>query len=186
MKRSVIGGVLVAVTAAGSLAGATLSISPSAQTVSVGSRVSIDLMISGTGTAVGTFDINIGFDPGVLSYSDTTFGNQLDVFGLGDVRSVTPGVFTVELFELSLDSVSDLNSHQASSFRLATLSFNALSSITNSPITITVNALGDASGNSLSAVVQNGSVTVGPLTLSKCDANQDGVTKRCRRAARHQ
>jgi hypothetical protein len=55
-------------------------------------------------------DINFGFDPTLLSCSSIVFGNQVDISGLGDIQSVTPGTGTVEVFELSLDSAAELNS----------------------------------------------------------------------------
>ena len=122
----------------------TLSISPSTQTVMAGLPVSLDVLVSGLskGTALGTYDINVAFDPTALSYSGTTFGNQLNLSGLGDIQSVTPGTGIVEVFELSLDSAATLNAGQASSFRLATLTFNTLAVSNSSPITLSVNALG--------------------------------------------
>ena len=155
--------------AAGTLCHASiiLSVSPASQSVTLGSPVSFDVDISGlgNGTALGTYDINLGFDPTLLSYSSIVFGNQVDISGLGDIQSVTPGAGTVEVFELSLDSPSDLNSLQASSFTLATLTFDTLATGTNSPLTLSVNALGDAVGNSINANLENGSVTINaPVT----------------------
>lgn len=139
-----------------------LSVDPASQSVSLGSPVSFNINIAGlgNGTALGTYDINLVFDPALLAYSGITFGNQLDLSGLGDVQTVTPNNGTVEMFELSLESVSDLNTLQASAFRLATLTFDTLALGINSPITLSVNALGDASGNPITASLQNGAVSV--------------------------
>jgi hypothetical protein len=127
-------------------AGVILSINPVSQTVPLGSQASFDVDISGSGggTALGTYDINLGFDSTLLLYSSIVFGNQVDISGLGDIQSVTPGVGTVEVFELSLDSAAELNSLQSSTFTLATLTFDTLATGTNSPVTLSVNALGDA------------------------------------------
>ena len=143
-----------------------LSIVPASQTVAPGSQVSLDVYVSGLGggSALGVYDINIGFDSTVLSYSSISFGNQINISGTGDVQIVTPGVGTVEVFELSLDSVTNLNSLQTPAFRLATLKFSMSASGGSSPITLSVNALGDASGNSITARIQNGSVTAGAAT----------------------
>ncbi|CAA9889722.1 PEP-CTERM-sorting domain protein (fragment) [Candidatus Methylobacter favarea] len=59
-----------------------------------------------------------------------------------------------------------MNTLQAGSFTLATLSFNALSAGV-SPLTISLNAIGDANGDSLSIEP----VTAGPVTV---EANADG------------
>jgi len=52
-----------------------------------------------------------------------------------------------------------INALQADSFSLATLTFNALTA-GNSPLGISVNAAGDASGDSLAADLVDGSVAV--------------------------
>ena len=143
----------------------TIQVLPASQNVNVGDPVTLTLQISGLGTgtapSVGTFDIDVAFDPTLLSLTNTAFGTSLDIFGLGDIQIATPGTSTVNLFELSLDSDSDLNSLQPASFVLATLSFTALGNGI-SPVSLSVNALGDADGNSLSTILQDGSVTVGP------------------------
>lgn len=156
--------------AAGTLCHASviLSVDPSSQTVPLGTPASFNVDISGlgNGTALGTYDINLGFDPTLLSYASIVFGNQVDISGLGDIQSVTPGTGTVEVFELSLDSATELNSLQASSFTLATLTFDTLATGSNSPVTLSVNALGDAYGNSIAATLQNGSVTIAGASSS--------------------
>lgn len=141
----------------------TLSINPPSQTVSAGGTTEFDVVISGLGDgaapSLGTYDLNVIFDPSILGFSTATFGAGLDVLGLGSFQSATPGVGTVNLFELSFDTVDDLNTLQADTFTLATLSFNTLA-VGTSPIGITVNALGDAYGDPLAAEVAGGNVTV--------------------------
>jgi hypothetical protein len=160
MNRVVLCSLLVAT---GTLCRASiiLSVDPSSQTVPLGTQASFDLDISGlgNGTALGVYDVNLNFDPTLLSYNSIVFGNQVDISGLGDIQSVTPANGTVEVFELSLDSPSDLNG-QASAFTLATLTFDTLATSTNSPVTVSVNALGDAFGNSITADIQNASVSI--------------------------
>ena len=138
-----------------------ISFSPSSQLVNVGSTTTVDLIISGLGDgaapSLGTFDLDIGFDASVLTFNGATFGNQLDLFGLGDINSVTAGVGTINLFEVSLESAADLDSLQAGSFTLATLSFTALSD-GSSPLSISVNALGDSLGDPLQAELVAGSI----------------------------
>lgn len=143
-----------------------VSISPSSQTVPLGGTVNIDVNVSGLGggTALGTFDVDLLFDSALLSFNLATFGNQLDLFGLGSIQSVTPGPGSVNIFELSLDSITDLNTLQATQFRLATLTFTTLALGSSSPITLSVNALGDASGGSIPATLQSASLTVEPAS----------------------
>ncbi len=141
----------------------TITVLPSSQGIGIGNQASVSLNIAGLGNgiapSVGTYDIDVAFDPAILSFNSAAFGTQLDILGLGDLQFVTPGLGTVNLFELSLDSASDLNSLQAASFILATLTFDTIGTGT-SPIALNLNALGDADGNSLAADLVNGSLTV--------------------------
>ncbi len=153
---------------------ATISFDPATQTAPAGSSLSVKLGISGLGGGVapslGTFDLNIGYNPSLLSFTGVSFGDpvlgdQLDLFGLGSLTgssNTTPG--TVNVFELSLDSVADLNSLQAAGFTLATFTFSALSEGT-SPLSISINTLGDANGAPLAATTTSGSITVTAVPL---------------------
>ena len=140
----------------------SLSFSPSSQSVTLGSQVSVAVNIAGLepGAALGTYDITVAFDAAALAFSGVVFGNQLDLFALGSVQIVTSGAGTVNLFELSLESESDLNNLQASSFTLATVTFDTLALATNTPLTLTVNALGDAAGNPITANIGDGFVSI--------------------------
>src|ERR1700761_9499769 len=138
---------------------ATLTVEPASQMVTLGTSVSISVNISGLGghvaPSLGTYDLNVAFDPSVLSftgvnYGDPVLGDELDPSGLGDIQLTTPGVGTLELFELSLDSVSLLSSSQPSAFALFQLSFMTIADGI-SPLAITINALGDENGTSLPA-----------------------------------
>ena len=144
-----------------------------AQELSIGSEtisasgvatVALDIsgLIPGT-TALSTFDVNVGFNSSVVNfasaaYGDPILGDQLNFNGLA-FQATAPGVGTTELFELSLDDPSTLLSSQPASFTLATLTFDAVGTGT-SALGLSVNALGDQNGNSLSATLQNGSITV--------------------------
>jgi hypothetical protein len=153
-------------------ANASIVLSIGSETVGPGGTATVDLDISGLTpgtTALGTYDINVGFNPSVVnfssvSYGDPVSGDELNLEGFGTVTTTAPGTGTVELFELSLDSPFALISSQASSFTLATLTFNALTSGSSS-LTLSVNAFGDQNGNSLTPALQNGTVTVAPVPL---------------------
>jgi hypothetical protein len=124
----------------------------------------------GVAPSLGTFDINVNFDPTILEFSDVHYedpilGNQLDLFGLGSSVTTTPGVGVINLFELSRDPPGDLNALQAKAFILAQVTFNALAAGA-SPLSLTTNALGDASGNPITAVVGGGSIGVVGRSLS--------------------
>jgi hypothetical protein len=144
-------------------------VSPSSQSVTLGSQVNVSLTVTGLGNktvpSLGTFDVNVSFDATILSFNSTAFGDsilgdQLDPTGLGNtINFSNPGSGTVELFDLSLDSASQLNSLQAASFILGGVVFDTIGTGT-SALDLTINALGDADGNSLSASIQNGSANV--------------------------
>ena len=141
----------------------TLGFNPTSQSINMGTTTTVELIISGLGAggapSLGVFDIDVGYDPAVLGFNSATFGNKLDLYGLGDMQFVTPGAGTVNLYEVSFDSTTDLESLQADSFILATLEFDALSA-GNSLLTLSVNALGDAFGDELQAdQVDTGSIT---------------------------
>lgn len=148
----------------------TLSFVPASQTVAPGGAISVALRITGLGAfsapSLGTYDVDVLYDPTILaftgvSFGDPNLGNQLDLFGLGNIAVASPFTGGVNLFELSFDLPSDLDTLQPGSFTLAVLNFNALQSGT-SPLSLNLNALGDSYGNSLSATTQTGSVTVVP------------------------
>ena len=143
----------------------SLGFVPSSQNVVVRNPLDVSIVISGLvdkgAPSVGTFDLDVLFNPLILDFSSVIFGNQLDLFGLGSITKVTPGGGRVNLFELSLDLPGDLNNLQTGSFTLATITFDALTGGT-SPLTLSVNALGDAGGNPLAADVSGGSVTAIP------------------------
>jgi hypothetical protein len=151
----------------------TIAVVPAVQRIDPGLPLTVYLQISGLGNltspSVGTFDLNVAFDPTVLSFNAATFGgpilgDQLDPTGLGNtINFVNPGFGIVELFDVSLDSSSQLNSLQPSSFILGGISFNTVG-IGTSPLDLTVNSLGDSDGNPLSVQLQNGSVIVGAMS----------------------
>lgn len=138
---------------------------------SVGSVFDVEVGISGLGDSsapsLGIFDLELNFDPAVVGFAgivfgDTTLGDQLDIFGLGSITSssvVSAGA--LNLFELSLDLPTDLDSLQASSFVLATVTFNALS-VGESLLDVSSVTLGDSLGDPLDAAVITGNVIVTP------------------------
>ena len=150
----------------------TLSFDPDFQGVLLGNQVDVNVVISGLGDgeapSLGGFDLDIGFDQTILAFDSVTFGDpvlgdQLDLFILGSDTATTPGVGTVNLYELSFDSVADLNYYQADIFTLATLTFDTLS-LGTSPLGISINALGDANGVPLTYSLESGSsINVVPL-----------------------
>lgn len=148
-------------TAADKAEAATLTITPSAPSVSEGGQVSVDLTVSGLGDgaapSLGTYDLDLFFDSGLLGVSSVTFGDQLDLFGLGGLQITDNSVAgTLNIFELSFDTIDDLNTLQLSEFRLATITFDTLSAGI-AALTLGINAFGDAFGDPLD--VTTGSTT---------------------------
>lgn len=164
--RHVIGCMAVILALVAGSAAATPVLSLSSQTVTVGNASTIDLSITGLGAgiALGTFDVNVAFDPRILSfasatYGDSILGDQLNLEGFGTFTTTTPGSGTTELFELSFDSPNVLASSQASAFTLSTLTFDTLAPGT-SALGLSINAIGDQNGNPLSVTTTDGAVIV--------------------------
>jgi hypothetical protein len=139
----------------------------------IGNSVNVQIGISGLGgnlaPSLGAYDLDLSFDPSHLAFTgaefgDALLGNQLDLFNFGGNLSgadlTDPG--TVNFYEVSFDSVTDLNDLQVNSFTLATLSFDVLDFGT-SDLTLSVNAFGDAEGNDLPVTTLSTSVTTVPL-----------------------
>lgn len=144
----------------------TLGFDPDFQEVLVGNTVDVDLVISGLvdykAPSLSTFDLDIGFDSDILAFDSVTFGDQLDLWGLGSWTDVESGVVKINLYELSYDSENDLNDLQVGNFTLATLTFDTLA-LGISPLDIFNIILGDAVGSALYAdVVSGGSIKVVP------------------------
>ncbi|MBD9355186.1 hypothetical protein [Methylomonas albis] len=147
---------------------AILDISPSIQSVGISSPVSFAVTLSGldANTALSVYDLDIGFDPTLLSFSQVTFGDpllgdQLDLLNLGlNGPTATAGLGLINLIEFSLDDTAALLAQQADSFTLAILSFNTLTAGT-SPITLSVNGLTDTNAADIPYTVRNGAIVIG-------------------------
>ena len=153
-----------------------LAVSPSSSTLTVGSTTTVDLTISGLGAmsapSLSAFDLDLQFDPAVLSVSKVLFGSsmppydQLNLEGFGAVSgsdTSLPG--SLHLYEVSLDSPAVLDSTQLGAFILAEVTFTGQMA-GNTSLNLAVNTLGDAQANPLSASVTNGSVTVTNATAT--------------------
>jgi hypothetical protein len=135
----------------------SISMDPAANVIAVGDSAAIALNVSGlvdnAAPSLGVYDIDLAWDASVVqldsvAFGDPLLGDQLNLAGFGTFASVTFGAGTLNLFELSLDSVADLNNLQAGSFTIATLTFTLLDFGT-SAITPSVVQAGDANGRPL-------------------------------------
>lgn len=160
----------------------TISVVPSVQTVATGDAVNIEIAIAGLAPgspppggapSLGVFDIDLNFDPSILSI-DTNDSDgdmvidsvtldpakQMDLFRLGFnavfAGRTAPG--TLNLFNLSFDLPADLDLLQSGFFVLAAINFTA-SGAGTSLLGISINSLGDALGQPLTANIQGGSIT---------------------------
>lgn len=145
-----------------------ISVAPSAQTVTAGESLFVDIVISDLGAGLpptlGGFDIDVMFDGSLLDLDSVVFGTGLDVLGLGSVQGVAVGPGMTNVFEVSLDSVLDLTLLQPDSFTLFTLNFSALAGGV-SVVDLDVNSISTATGQSFPNFnnVENGEVTVVPV-----------------------
>ena len=141
----------------------TIGFNPPTQDVSVGGWALVDLFISGLGDyttpSLSAYDLDVIFDPGKLSLISVSLGDKLNLGIFGSISSITSEIGSVNLLEISLESSTDLNNSQPGSFILATLTFDTLASGI-SPLDLSINELADEGGNSISALIQNGSVSV--------------------------
>ena len=175
MKKKLFLGIMVAMLmlfgtaeSQASIATPDIGFDPAARNVVLGNPANVNLYFSQVTDifTLGTFDLDISFDPTILSFSSVAFGDpilgdQLDFgSGFGSIYAPTDfGGGLVNLFGLSTDLPEVLDANQAGSFILASLTFDTLSPGT-SPLGLSVNALGDAMGDPLPADLVSGSINV--------------------------
>ena len=156
-----------------------LTLLPVAQDAPLGSLVEVELHLSGLGDAaapsLSAFEITLNFDPTVLTfesvqYGDPLLGNPLDVLNQGSLTSTESDTGVVTALSLSLDLPQELDTLQASAFRLAALTFIAVG-VGMSPLDITFHAVGDALGDPMLATATGGTITV----PEQPDLDNDGV-----------
>jgi hypothetical protein len=142
---------------------ATISFSPSSQTVGLADSVFVDVSISGlAGGIVSAYDLDVTYDAAVLVASDVVFGSFLgdesffEVFNGFDLS--VAGV--VDFAQLSLLSDPDLSLMQPDSFVLATIEFTAIGAGTSSLDYVTPLDITGFVGGPLHVYPQSGSVRV--------------------------
>src|SRR5262249_5660910 len=147
----------------------SLDFGPAAQTVTLGTTVDVAVVIAGPGAggppSLGAFDLDVSFDPSVLSPVGVPFGPCRGDPGLLEAEAgstLLPGV--VDFFAVSLLAAADLDALQPASFTLATLSFGA-TGLGSSALTFAEVIMGDAFAAPLSVVPGSGSVTVVPRAV---------------------
>lgn len=153
------------------LAHATLiALQPSLLLATTGDSISLNLVISELGTdSLGAFDISVGFDSSVLSFTSYSLGNYLGNINLLEAIDASAGVAggTINVAEVSLLTALDLDALQSDGFTLATLNFNVTNLAFGTQTQLSVLSgpvLGDALGSSI-AVTGLGSASVGTIPV---------------------
>ena len=157
--------VAILVIASSSLAQAlpVVSLSPSTSYGLVGDTLYVDLLWNGeSGDYLGAWDVDISYDSSVVSYAGASFHTGVDSWGClicGD-GSVAG---TIDLYESSLDDVSDLMANQdglGNAFTLATLEFQAVAD-GFSGLLFGASTFGDENGSAISPELVNGGICIG-------------------------
>lgn len=135
---------------------ATIAVSPAAQVKVLGAQATIE--IKSSGGYVGDFDLDISWNPGIVSLFDIDYGTQL---GFSIQNPFAFGAGTVNASEISLELPADLMALQpGQTATLLTLVFDTIATGT-SPVNISVTAVGDENGLPHDPLnLANGSITV--------------------------
>jgi hypothetical protein len=107
----------------------SIALLPSLSSVGVGDALGLEVVIAGLGDGVapslGSYDLDVSYDPALLSFGSVEFGSLLG--GPADsLQSAAGGAGVVDFAELSLLSPAELDALQGGSFTLATLHFTAI------------------------------------------------------------
>jgi hypothetical protein len=134
-----------------------IEFAPRSQTVT--GPAAVQVVISDLTTAVGGFDIIVGFDPTILSPTGVEFGPFLGAPNLGEATETFTFVpMGINFTSLSFLSALELDPLQPESFALATLFFNTLAEGT-SPLTFFQADVVDALAQPILLTTLDGSVT---------------------------
>jgi hypothetical protein len=142
----------------------SLGFTPSAAVVSLGETIELDIVLSDrpAGTPVGFFDIDVVFDPAVLSFAGMTLGDALGDIGLGQaVDASLPPDLAGGVLNLSVLSLLPDLSAQPLSPVLGRVSFSAIG-LGDAGLGFGFTAVEDLMGNTLSVTAIDAAVSVVP------------------------
>ncbi|SBT04501.1 conserved exported hypothetical protein [Candidatus Accumulibacter aalborgensis] len=163
--RTLTRGLLVALVVVSGVASAyTLSFSPSAQDVGLGSSATVEVRITdvapeppGSPGGLGDYDFEVVYDPTIITFDKATDAGALGLaIGL-DVDFLAPGRLNLSAF--SLEDPTDLLALQSDSMRLLTLGFKSLA-VGTSALAFENVTLGDVNGVEREHSTTSGSITV--------------------------
>ena len=107
----------------------SIALAPATQEVLVGASFGIDVVVSGLGDgaapSLGSYDIDLSFDPALLAFGNVSFGAFLGGPDLSLV-SVVSASGLVDFAEVSLVPPDLIDTLQPGSFSLATVTFTAI------------------------------------------------------------
>ncbi len=141
----------------------SIGFSPGSQTVGLGNSAFVDVTISDlAGEVVSAYDLDVAYDPAILTATDVVFGPLLgdefffEVFNDFDLS----GSGVVDFAQLSLLSDFELASMQPDAFVLATIEFDAIGEGTSSLDFVAPLEIRGLGGSTLDVDPASGSVTV--------------------------
>jgi hypothetical protein len=171
-KKQFLRGVLLYALSLSAQSAILISVNSGTPQINTGDIVSFTIDISGlgSGVALSSYALSVGFKPVLLQFNSAFFGDpllgdQLDIAGLGlNAPSALAGDNFVNLIEFSLDDSAPLLEKQAHNFTLASLFFTAISPGI-STLDLTIDSLSDTEGNNLSADSANSFVSINAVPI---------------------
>lgn len=142
----------------------TLSFTPAASVVSLGETVELDIVLSDrpAATPVGFFDLDVGFNPAVLSFLDMTLTDALGDISLGQaVNASLPPDLAGGVLNLSVLSLLPNLAGQSTSPVLGRVSFSAIG-VGDAGIGFGFTAIEDLVGNTMSFAAVDAAISVVP------------------------
>lgn len=145
-----------------------IEFSPQNQTANLSDSVSVDVLITGLedgslNEIVSSFDLDITYDPAIVSFAGVTFGTGLGL----SFQSNTNSLGLIDIAEVSLEADATLQANQGNDLFLGTLSFDAIG-FGVSPLNFNFDAfnlLTGLNGNILQLTSSSGSIVVGQVPL---------------------
>jgi hypothetical protein len=145
----------------------SLTFQPSAQVVVKGGSVSFNVIVSGLGLPpeVGSFDLTVIYDPGLLAPSGVIFGSSLGDPTLTALTGFNISSPLLEFAEVSLLPTAELDKLQMPSIVLATINFDAIASGTTS-LSLVTGVVDDGGGNKIFTTIPEPGTALCGLALA--------------------